>query len=120
MSIHLFDLMWHDGPLTSVFRKGENLLEIYDWIDQTEKTNIWNVFNVSDVSLLSYVKNEISFTDLIKLGTTFSQVEFDNNLDEVSCKEIKLEDAIPEKDYTFDITISNNEDKIRKFIDEMS
>jgi hypothetical protein len=59
------DLMFVDGPLSSVFVDRFDQLYIYEWIDSDDSSNHWLVAKVSGNDLRSYLSQSISQLKLI-------------------------------------------------------
>ena len=108
MTEYIFDLLYHDGPLTSVFRTGEgaDCYTIWDWQFQIDdKYHVWNTFNITRDILIKYLRKEISFTNLIKGSTNHKSNILDETATTISTVDIDVINCLPENEYMFDISM---------------
>jgi hypothetical protein len=79
------DLLYHEGPLLSVFKDAlSDNFYFYKWSDCDDKAHRWLVFKVSIQSIKSFFDKQLSLRQLI-LEQPFSYfLDLDNNLDPLS------------------------------------
>jgi len=61
------DLIYHEGPLLSLFldRNNPDTYYLYKWADCNEKTNRWLVLQLNSINLRSFFYKEISLRTLL-------------------------------------------------------
>ena len=101
------DLLYHEGPLLSVFKDhfSDNFY-LYKWSDCDEKANRWLVFKVSIADLKAFFDKKISIRQMI-LAQPFSYfLDLDNQLDPLSIVIVSTQNMpksyLPEQDSFFD------------------
>jgi len=79
------DLLYHEGPLLSLFTDKNNpeLYYIYKWADCNDSLNRWMVIQVNAKSLRSFFFGEISLKNLFLNTPLTYLVDLDDNLKEV-------------------------------------
>lgn len=100
------DLLYHEGPLLSVFK--DNLYGnyyFYKWSDCDDKAHRWLVFKVSLKDLNDFFKKKISLIQLI-LEQPFSYViDLDNDINPIQITLVSVENIpksyLPESDSYF-------------------
>ena len=64
------NLMWHDGPIISHYRDGEQdyimLWNDVNWVSTKEHESFYLVFQVTQPDLTAYMANEVSMRSLLK------------------------------------------------------
>ena len=101
------DLLYHEGPLLSVFKDySSDNFYLYKWSDCDEKANRWLVFKVSTESLRAFFDKKISLRQII-LDLPFSYfLDLDNALDPLSIIIVSTQNMpknyLPEQDSYFD------------------
>ena len=103
----LGDLLYHEGPLLSVFKDyfSDNFY-LYKWSDCDEKANRWLVFKVSTLDLTAFFDKKISIKQMI-LEQPFSYfLDLDNQLAPLSIALVSTQNIpknyLPEQDSFFD------------------
>jgi hypothetical protein len=101
------DLLYHEGPLLSVFKDAlsENFY-LYKWSDCDEKAHRWLVFKVSIKGLKTFFDKQISLRQLI-LEQPFSYfIDLDNQLEPANIALVSAlnmpKNYLPELDSFFD------------------
>lgn len=112
----LFDLLYHDGPLTSVFEVTDDLLEIWDWqyVDADKNAHVWLRYNTTPENLKRYIRNEINSYELATSGSNHFKVVIDGKIEiieEVSCPVTE----IPKNEYQFEYGFTIEPTTIRKY-----
>jgi hypothetical protein len=102
------DLLYHEGPLLSVFKDAlSDNFYFYKWSDCDEKAHRWLVFKVTTKSLISFFDKQISLKQLI-LEQPFSYLlDLDNNLESLNIVIVSTHNMpknyLPEQDSFFDV-----------------
>lgn len=102
---HIFDILYHDGPYTSVFQNDTNYT-IWNWSFDRSKYSFWNTFDVTRDILIKYLRKEISFYELVKNATNHKSNMVDAKSDVISSVDIEIKDCLPENDYTYEDVMS--------------
>jgi hypothetical protein len=119
----LFDLIFHDGPLTSVFEV-DGAITVYDWICQYEDIgHDWHIFKVNAIDLKRYIRGEIKFIQLVESTTDSCFIRFDTNLD-ILCDDFMdmdklLEDNPDYGNYENDDSLNFSKEEIESWISEI-
>ena len=113
----LFDLLYHDGPLTSVFEVTDGLLEIWDWqyLDADKNAHVWLRYNTTPENLKRFIRNEINSYELVTSGMNHFKVVLDGQIEiveEVSCPITE----IPKNESQFDYMFAIEPDTIKEFV----
>ncbi len=101
------DLLYHEGPLLSVFKDAlSDNFYFYKWSDCDDKAHRWLVVKVSVQSLKTFFDKQVSIRQLI-LEQPFSYfLDLDNNLDPLSIVIVSTPNMpksyLPEQDSYFD------------------
>ena len=101
------DLLYHEGPLLSVFKdKFSNNYYLYKWSDCDDTAHRWLVFKVSIEDLNAFFEKQISLRQII-LDLPFSYfLDLDNQLAPLSIVVVSTENIpkryLPEEDSYFD------------------
>ena len=101
------DLLYHEGPLLSLFKDAlSDNFYFYKWSDCDDKSHRWLVFKVSIKSLKAFFDKQQSIRQLI-LEQPFSYfLDLDNNLDPLSIVIVSTPNMpksyLPEQDSYFD------------------
>lgn len=82
----LGDLIYHEGPLLSLFIDKDNpdLYYIFKWSDNDQDTNRWIVTQVNALSLRAFFYKQTSLRDIILNNPVCYCVDIDNDLNEKS------------------------------------
>ncbi len=80
------DLIYHEGPLLSLFidRSNPDTYYLYKWADCDEKTNRWLVLQLNTVDLRSFFYKEISLKSLLLNSPVTYVLNLDDNLTETN------------------------------------
>jgi hypothetical protein len=80
------DLIYHEGPLLSLFidRNNPDIYYLYKWADCDEKTNRWLVLQLNTVDLRSFFYKEISLRTLLLKSPVTYVLSLDDNLTETN------------------------------------
>ena len=92
------DLIYHEGPLLSLFidRNNSDLYYFYKWVDCDEQTNRWLIVQLNAIALKSFFYKEISLRNLLLNNPLTFVLENDGNLTETEIK-IAPTDKLPEE-----------------------
>ena len=122
---HLFDLMWHDGPLTSVsynINDGIEQYDLYDWQCIDDGRNVWAVLTISPDTLLDYVEGRISLKKLYEI-TPWDNITlyFQGGIQKDEYKPVTeyvgyLMKHVTESYFTFDYVLDEDVRKIKDWI----
>ncbi len=76
------DLLYHEGPLLSLFKDKNNSdnYYLYKWADNDENYNRWLVFHVNKEDLRRFFFQELSLKQLLLLNSFVFLIDIDNNL----------------------------------------
>jgi hypothetical protein len=76
------DLIYHEGPLLSLFidRNNPDIYYLYKWADCNEETNRWLVLQLNAIGLRSFFFKEISLRTLILNNPLTYVLDIDDNL----------------------------------------
>lgn len=102
------DLLYHEGPLLSVFKDAfSDNFYFYKWSDCNDKAHRWLVFKVSIESLKSFFDKQISLKHLI-LEQPFSYfLDLNNSLDPINIVIVSSPNIpksyLPEEDSYYEI-----------------
>lgn len=79
------DLIYHEGPLLSLFidRNNPDTYYLYKWADCDEKTNRWLVLQLNTIDLRSFFYKEISLRTLLLNNPLTYVLSLDDSLTEV-------------------------------------
>jgi hypothetical protein len=82
----LGDLIYHEGPLLSLFIDKDNpdLYYIFKWADNDQDSNRWIVTQVNSLSLRAFFYKQTSLRDIILNNPVCYSVDIDNDLNEKS------------------------------------
>lgn len=103
----LGDLLYHEGPLLSLFSKsGEpNAYYLYKWSDCDESANRWLVARLTSTELRSFFDQEISLRNILLANSKLFLVDVGDDLAESnvrSCSADKVPDSyLPGKNSMF-------------------
>ncbi len=80
----LGDLIYHEGPLLSLFIDKDNpdIYYLYKWIDSDELCNRWLITQINSVSLKSFFYKQVSLRDIILNNPICYSIDLDNDLAE--------------------------------------
>ena len=101
------DLLYHEGPLLSVFKDNfSDNFYLYKWSDCDEKAHRWLVFKASFKNLTAFFDKQMSLRHII-LDQPFTYLlDLDNNLDPLSIVIVSTHNIpktyLPEPDSYFD------------------
>jgi hypothetical protein len=78
------DLLYHEGPLLSVFKDAlSDNFYFYKWSDRDEKTHRWLVFKVSHKALSQFFDKKLSLRQLITEQPFSYLLDIDNNIEPI-------------------------------------
>ena len=103
------DLLYHEGPLLSVFKDAlSDNFYLYKWSDCDEKAHRWLVFKVSVKRLKAFFDKQTSIQQLI-LDQPFSYfIDLDNRFEPINIALVATDrmpkSYLPDKDSYFDAT----------------
>ena len=100
------DLIYHEGPLLSLFldRNNPDIYYLYKWADCDESTNRWLVLQLNSINLRSFFYKEISFRTLLLNSPLTYVLGLDDNLAEVDimiCATTDLPESYLPKENSF-------------------
>lgn len=101
------DLVYYDGPITSVFSSKHNEAYIYDWVDSNDEVNRWLVYQINISALKMFIEGKLSHLNFIySAQNSVFIVDIDNECNIKKCKISNLNaipsDYLPEKEVFFD------------------
>lgn len=78
----LGDLIYHEGPLLSLFIDNENpdIYYVYKWVDNDETVNRWIIAQVNSAILRNFFHKRISLRNLIVNHPVTFSIEINNSL----------------------------------------
>ncbi len=103
------DLLYHDGPLLSVFKDElTNSLYFYKWSDCDENAHRWLVFKVFTSDLKAFFEKKYSLRDLVLAQPFVYALDLDNDLIPQNILLLSTQNMpknyLPDKDSHFDIS----------------
>jgi hypothetical protein len=100
------DLIYHEGPLLSLFldRNNPDIYYLYKWADCDERTNRWLVLQLNSINLRSFFYKEISLRTLLLNSPLTYVLALDDSLAEVDimiCATADLPESYLPKENSF-------------------
>lgn len=101
------DLLYHEGPLLSVFKdEFTGSLYFYKWSDSDEKAHRWLVFKVLNPDLKAFFEKKYSLRDLVIAQPFVYALDLDNDLKPQNIFLLSTQNIpksyLPDKDSHFD------------------
>jgi hypothetical protein len=117
------DLLYYDGPLSSLYRTDEGNLYLKNWLDSDDKVNRWCFIPTRSDLIRAFLSGEISEKYIIdnpKKGSPVFIVETGWEHKDVRCLLVDLDalpqDCLPLEDSFHDPDDSDDIDKIESYL----
>lgn len=89
----LGDLVYHEGPILSLYIDDHSNMFLYRWVDCDDKMNFWILTSISSYELSQFYHKKLSLRQYYESCNAWVIVKIDNSL---KIKEVISLDAIPE------------------------
>lgn len=121
----MFDLVWYEYPLTTLFyNKFNDEYYLFDWCSHTKNHNTWIVLQIELKDLYKFVTKEISFLKLHHISSNYGAIcsvdeNFEWKFEQVLISNLH-ESYLPTDEYMFDKSDCPKYDELLEFFNENS
>lgn len=120
----LFHLMYHEGPLSSVFSYDDNHVIIFDWISsEPEKSgHRWVKAIIEKENVSRYIYGAITFREIFELSataTSYSDIIIGDDAIEIASEKKPISALLSDPDYgnyKYDPNYTTDDDKVKAWM----